>query len=49
VISVDLSADQVRRLTDAGVVGAVRAGRMRLSFHLYNTMDDVALVLGSTA
>lgn len=49
VISVDLSGDQVRRLTDAGVVGAVRAGRTRLSFHLYNTMDDVALVLGSTA
>ena len=48
VISVDLTGEQVRRLTDAGVVGAVRAGRMRLSFHLYNTMDDVDLVLAST-
>ena len=35
-------------LTEAGVVGAVRAGRTRLSFHLYNTMDDVDLVVAST-
>ncbi len=48
VIAVDLTADQAKRLTDAGVVGAVRAGRTRLSFHLYNTMDDVELVVGST-
>jgi selenocysteine lyase/cysteine desulfurase len=48
VIAVDLTADQVRRLTEAGVVGAVRAGRTRLSFHLYNTMDDVDLVVSST-
>ncbi|MGH3763263.1 aminotransferase [Actinophytocola sp.] len=48
IISVDLTADQARRLTDAGVVGAMRAGRTRLSFHLYNTLDDVDLVVGST-
>ncbi len=48
VIAVDLTADQARGLSEAGVVGAARAGRTRLSFHLYNTMDDVDLVIGST-
>jgi selenocysteine lyase/cysteine desulfurase len=48
VIAVDLTADQVRGLTEAGVVSAVRAGRTRLSFHLYNTMDDVDLVVAGT-
>jgi hypothetical protein len=33
------------RLAEAGVVASARAGRIRLSFHLYNTMADVALVL----
>jgi selenocysteine lyase/cysteine desulfurase len=47
IIAVDLSAEQARRLTDTGVVGASRAGRTRLSFHLYNTMDDVDLVVGT--
>jgi selenocysteine lyase/cysteine desulfurase len=52
IISVDLTGEQAARLTDAGVVGAIRAGRTRLSFHLYNTADDVDLVtrviVGST-
>jgi selenocysteine lyase/cysteine desulfurase len=48
VISLELSGDQAERLTAAGVAGAVRAGRTRLSFHLYNTMDDVDLVVAST-
>lgn len=48
VISLDLAAEQAERLLAAGVVGAVRAGRTRLSFHLYNTMDDVDLVVAST-
>lgn len=48
IIAVDLTADQARRLTEAGVVGSIRAGRTRLAFHLYNTMEDVELVLGST-
>jgi selenocysteine lyase/cysteine desulfurase len=48
VISLDLTGDQAERLTAAGVAGAVRAGRTRLSFHLYNTMDDVDLVVAST-
>ena len=33
------------RLTAAGVVGSLRAGAVRLAFHLYNTPDDVARVL----
>lgn len=47
IISLDLAPDQVERLSAAGVVGAVRAGRTRLSFHLYNTEDDVDRVLGA--
>jgi selenocysteine lyase/cysteine desulfurase len=48
VIAVDLTERHAARLSAAGVVGAVRAGRTRLSFHLYNTMDDVDLVVTST-
>jgi len=33
------------RLTAAGVVGSLRAGAVRLSFHLYNTATDVDRVL----
>ena len=49
IISLALASDQVERLTAAGVVGAARAGRTRLSFHLYNTEDDVDRVLGALA
>ena len=34
-------ADAVAKLTDAGIACAARNGRARLSFHLYNTADDV--------
>jgi selenocysteine lyase/cysteine desulfurase len=47
IISVELTEDQVARLGEAGVVGSVRAGRTRLSWHLYNTEDDVDRVLGA--
>jgi selenocysteine lyase/cysteine desulfurase len=33
------------RLAAAGITGSVRAGRMRLGFHLYNTEEDVDRVL----
>jgi selenocysteine lyase/cysteine desulfurase len=33
------------RLAAAGVVGSLRAGAVRLSFHLYNTADDVDRVV----
>jgi selenocysteine lyase/cysteine desulfurase len=45
IIALDLSTEQAARLTDAGVVASTRAGRTRLSFHLYNTMTDMDLVL----
>jgi len=45
IISLDIPAQAARRLVSAGAVISARAGRTRLSFHLYNTMDDVDLVL----
>jgi selenocysteine lyase/cysteine desulfurase len=49
IISLELPSEQVKRLTEAGVVSAARAGRTRLSFHLYNTENDVDRVLGALA
>lgn len=49
IISLDLTPDQVERLSQAGVVGAARAGRTRLSCHLYNTEEDVDRVLSALA
>ncbi len=49
IVSLDLTADQAGRLGRAGVVSSLRAGRTRLSFHLYNTEDDVDRVLGALA
>ena len=40
IVSVDLPG-AYERLAAAGVVTTVRAGRTRLSFHLYNTEEDV--------
>lgn len=47
IIALDLSPAEADRLADAGVVASARAGRIRLSFHLYNTIADVELVLRS--
>jgi selenocysteine lyase/cysteine desulfurase len=47
IISLELPAQAARRLLDAGAVVSARAGRTRLSFHLYNDMDDVELVLSA--
>lgn len=44
IVALDIDADDARRLERAGVRGAMRAGRLRLSFHLYNDQGDVALV-----
>jgi selenocysteine lyase/cysteine desulfurase len=35
------------RLRDAGVVCSARGGSVRLSFHLYNDEEDVALAAGA--
>lgn len=40
IVSTDV-ADAERRLAAAGVRAAVRGGRVRLSFHVYNTERDV--------
>jgi selenocysteine lyase/cysteine desulfurase len=40
IVSVDVE-DGAAKLERAGIRAAVRAGGLRLSFHLYNTPDDV--------
>jgi selenocysteine lyase/cysteine desulfurase len=41
---VALDADPAR-VAGAGIVSSVRGGRVRVGFHLYNTLDDVERVL----
>lgn len=41
--------DAAGRLAAAGVTSSVRAGAVRLAFHLYNTADDAARVLAALA
>jgi len=40
-IAVDDESATMNRMRDAGIVASARAGRVRVSFHLYNTADDV--------
>lgn len=42
IVSVDLLPGAKERVATAGIVGAMRAGKLRLSFHLNNSEDDVA-------
>jgi selenocysteine lyase/cysteine desulfurase len=44
IVSLDLG-ERAGRLAAAGVTASERAGRTRLAFHLYNTDEDVDLVL----
>ncbi len=44
IASVDV-ADAAERLQRAGIVAAMRGGRLRTSWHVYNTEDDVDRVL----
>ncbi|MEU4741603.1 aminotransferase class V-fold PLP-dependent enzyme [Actinosynnema sp. NPDC023658] len=48
VVSLDLPS-AADRLAAAGVRSGVRAGRVRLAFHLYNAAEDVDLVLRALA
>jgi selenocysteine lyase/cysteine desulfurase len=41
--------DATQRLGDAGIMAAARAGRLRASFHLYNTEADVDAALEALA
>ena len=45
IVSIDVAPDAAERLDTAGVRTAVRDGRVRASFHLYTTDDDVDLAL----
>jgi selenocysteine lyase/cysteine desulfurase len=40
IVSLAVTADAADALAAAGIVAAMRAGRLRLSFHLYNTDAD---------
>lgn len=40
-VAVEATEDAVERVRAAKVIGAMRAGRLRLACHLYNTEDDV--------
>ncbi|APU13906.1 aminotransferase class V-fold PLP-dependent enzyme [Actinoalloteichus fjordicus] len=44
IVAMDLP-EGAGRIAEAGVAASVRAGRVRLSFHLYNTEDDVHQVV----
>ena len=46
IVSMDYP-DAVDKLARAGIMAAARAGRLRLSFHLYNTEADVDAVLNA--
>jgi selenocysteine lyase/cysteine desulfurase len=45
IVSLATTDDAQERLRDAGVSAAVRAGRLRLAFHLNNTAEDVERVV----
>ena len=48
IVTVDVP-DAAEKLARAGVRAAVRAGRVRASFHLYTTEADVDLALSALA
>jgi selenocysteine lyase/cysteine desulfurase len=45
IISLEIPDKAAHRLLDAGAIVSARGGGTRFSFHLYNTIDDVELVL----
>lgn len=47
IVSVPVDDDVPDRLRDAGIVAVQRDGRMRFSFHLYNTESDVDAALAA--
>ena len=49
IVSVDAPSDVGARLADARIAAAVRAGRLRLSFHLYNSPADIEAALRALA
>ncbi|HYJ74267.1 MAG TPA: aminotransferase class V-fold PLP-dependent enzyme, partial [Kineosporiaceae bacterium] len=49
IVSLPFARDAGERLGRAGVAASVRAGRLRLAFHVNNTVDDVDLVAAALA
>jgi selenocysteine lyase/cysteine desulfurase len=47
IVSLDLQPGAEQRVADARVTGAMRAGKLRLSFHLNTSADDVAAAVGA--
>lgn len=47
IVALDAGPEGAARLAAAGIRCATRAGRVRLSFHLYNTEDDVDRALAA--
>jgi len=41
IVSLAVSEDASRRVAEAGIAASTRDGRLRVSFHLYNTEEDV--------
>jgi selenocysteine lyase/cysteine desulfurase len=46
IVALDLPG-AVERLAAAGITATSRAGRTRLSFHLYNTAEDVEMAVAA--
>jgi selenocysteine lyase/cysteine desulfurase len=47
IVSIAVDDGAEARLADAGIRASLRAGRLRLSFHLHNTPDDVERVVSA--
>lgn len=45
IVSFAVSPAAMERLASARIAGSVRAGRLRLAFHLYNTLADVDVTI----
>ncbi|WP_067828154.1 aminotransferase class V-fold PLP-dependent enzyme [Nocardia inohanensis] len=45
IVSVEVAPETLERLRTARVIGSMRAGRLRLACHLYNTEDEIDHVL----
>ncbi|GAA0973657.1 MULTISPECIES: aminotransferase class V-fold PLP-dependent enzyme [Nocardiopsidaceae] len=41
IVSLAVSEDLSRKVAEAGIAASTRAGRLRVSFHLYNTEEEV--------
>ena len=49
IVSLSVLPEAARRLSEADVVASMRAGRLRLSFHLVNDEADADTVVGALA